>query len=590
MMKKVVLIEPQSKEDHVYKSVRMPRLGLPLLGARLKAAGYRVELYLGTGATLPWARILDADFVGISTITATSSEAYRIAGYLRSRGLTVIMGGIHPTFMYEEALGHADYVVRGEADLTFVPLLRALEQGRLPWNVPGVSFWNGREAVHNPCSTAPVEMDQVPLPDFSLFVGQKPFRTIPVMTSRGCPFNCNFCSVTPMFGRRYRFRSTESILNELAAYRGRSVFFCDDNFTANSARSRELFQGMIDGDIGLKSWGAQMRVEASQDSEMLDLMRRSGGDIAYVGLESINPATLAALNKQQSVEDVRECVRRFHESGIRVHGMFIFGSEADTVQTIHDTVDFALDARIDSLQFAILTPLPGTPLYQQLEYEGRLLTRHWDLYDGHHVVFQPALMTPEQLQKETLSAFRRFYTFKNIFQNVSTMGWQTAFYRTVGCYLVRHFDRKSRWYNRALARLQDSEPKPVPLYFRLLKAGSGKGEEASPASLRIFLIEKKGILYLRLRGLISSLNLRELIRTLRSLLPQRSLHLVVNAEELSFASRKVAAAFTRFLEWLGRNTRRLQVITSGDGEQKNKFPAGGRRLRLPRFELLFSRR
>ena len=363
----------RSREDHVYKSVRMPRLGLPLLGARLKEAGYRVELYLGTGETLPWPKIVDADFVGISTITATSSEAYRIAGYLRSRGQTVVLGGIHPHFMPDEALNHADYVMRGEADLTIVPLLRALEREQLPWDVPGVSFRNGREVIHNPCATEAVELDPLPTPDFTLFRGQKPFRTVPVITSRGCPYNCNFCSVTLMFGRRYRFRNTENVLKELAAYRGRSVFFCDDNFTANPARSKELFRGMLDEKIGLKSWGAQMRVEASRDPEMLELMRRSGGDMAFVGLESINPATLAALNKQQSVEDVRECVRRFHDSGIRVHGMFIFGSEADTVQTIRDTVDFARDAQIDSQQFAILTPQPGTPLFQQLESEGRLL-------------------------------------------------------------------------------------------------------------------------------------------------------------------------------------------------------------------------
>jgi radical SAM superfamily enzyme YgiQ (UPF0313 family) len=186
-MKKVVLIEPQSQEDHVYKNVQMPRLGLPLMGAALKAAGYRVELYYGTGASLPWPAIVSADFVGISTTTATSSEAYRMAGYLRSRGLPVIIGGIHAHFLPDEALGHADYVVRGEADLIIVPLIRALEEGRLPRDLPGVSFWDGREAVHNPCSAEPVEMDQLPLPDFSLFQGKKHFRTIPVMTSRGCP-------------------------------------------------------------------------------------------------------------------------------------------------------------------------------------------------------------------------------------------------------------------------------------------------------------------------------------------------------------------------------------------------------------------
>ncbi|MFY9542164.1 MAG: radical SAM protein, partial [Dethiobacteria bacterium] len=520
-MKKVVLIEPQSKEDHVYKTVRMPRLGLPLLGARLKAAGYRVELYLGRGMSLPWSRIVDAGLVGISTTTATSSEAYRIAGYLRSRGLTVMIGGIHAHFMPDEALGHADYVVRGEADLTIVPLLRALEEGRQPWDIPGVSFWNGQEAVHNPCSAEPVEMDQLPLPDFSLFEGQKPFRTIPVMTSRGCPFNCTFCSVTLMFGRRYRFRSTESVLRELAAYRGRSIFFCDDNFTANTVRSKELFQGMIDHDIGLKGWGAQVRAEAARDPELLELMRRSGGNMVYVGLESINPDTLAAFNKQQSVEDVRECVRRFHEYGIRVHGMFVFGGEGDTVQTIRDTVDFALHSRIDSVQFLTLTPLPGTPLFQQLEAEGRLLTRQWDLYDGHHAVFQPAKMSPEELQHETIAAFKRFYSLRNIFKNTFLTGWESSFYRSVGWWLVRHFERKSRWYNRALARLQDIDSKPVPLLFRLLKGSPERQGEEKSASLRIFLIEKKGTLHLRLQGIISSLNLRELIRTVRALLPRR---------------------------------------------------------------------
>ncbi len=593
-MKKVVLIEPQSQEDHVYKNVQMPRLGLPLMGAALKAAGYRVELYYGTGASLPWPAIVSADFVGISTTTATSSEAYRMAGYLRSRGLPVIIGGIHAHFLPDEALGHADYVVRGEADLIIVPLIRALEEGRLPRDLPGVSFWDGREAVHNPCSAEPVEMDQLPLPDFSLFQGKKHFRTIPVMTSRGCPYNCSFCSVTLMFGRRYRFRDTESVLNELAEYKGRSVFFCDDNFTANAARSRELFQGMIDRQTGLKGWGAQMRVEASRDPEMLELMRRSGGNMAFVGLESINPETLAALNKQQSLADVSECVSRFHEYGIRVHGMFVFGGEGDTVQTIRDTVDFALDCRIDSVQFLILTPLPGTPLFDQLESEGRLLTREWELYDGHHAVFQPNRLSPEELQRETIAAFKRFYSLRNIFGNVFHTGWSTSLYRSLGWWLTRHFERKNRWYDRALERLQGCDPGPVALLFKRIDAAREKKEAAveKAAPLQVYLIEKKGVLHLRLQGLISSLNLRELIRTVRSYLPDRCLHLVINVEGLRFASSRAAASFSRFLERLGERTRRLQVVIPGDmdPEQQKKLSGGKERSRLPRFELVLNKR
>ncbi len=588
-MKTVILIEPKSQEDHVYKTVQMPRLGLPLMGAALKAAGYRVELYYGTGASLPWSSIISADYVGVSTTTATSSEAYRIAGYLRFRGVPVIIGGIHAHFLPDEALRHADYVVRGEADLIIVPLIRALEEGRLPRELPGVSFWDGQEAVHNPCAEVPVELDQLPLPDFSLFKGKKGFRTIPVMTSRGCPYNCTFCSVTLMFGRRYRFRDTESVLSELAAYRGRSVFFCDDNFTANPARSKELFQGMIDRKTGLKGWGAQMRVEASRDPEMLELMRLSGGNMAFVGLESINPETLAALNKQQSLADVSECVRRFHEYKIRVHGMFVFGGEGDTVQTIRDTVDFALDSRIDSVQFLILTPLPGTPLYHELESQGRLLTKEWELYDGHHAVFQPSRLSAEELQRETIAAFKRFYSLRNIFGNVFHTGWGTSLYRSLGWWLTRHFERKNRWYDEALKQLQVSDPTPVALLFKRIEAERRETAAGKTASLQVFLIEKKGVLHLRLQGLISRLNLRELVKTVRAYLPRRCFHLVINVEGLRFASSRAAAAFARFLERLGERTRRLQVIVP-DGMELEQRKSDKERNKLPRFELVLNKR
>ncbi|MEW5784186.1 MAG: radical SAM protein [Bacillota bacterium] len=587
-MKRIILIEPQSREDHVYKSVRMPRLGLPLLGAQLKAAGYSVSIYMGTGSSIPWSGIFDADLIGISTTTSTSREAYRMAGYLRSHNIPVVLGGIHATYMTDEALQYADYVVRGEADLTFLPLVRALEAGELPSDVPGISYLHEGAAVHNPCAACRVEMDQLPFPDLTLFDGQKPLRSIPVMTSRGCPFNCNFCSVTPMFGRRYRFRSTDSVLKELSAYRGRHVFFCDDNFTANPARSRELLHGMIDRQIGIKGWGAQVRVEVARDEELVRLMRRAGARIVYIGLESINPETLERYNKQQTVEDIRLCVRRFHQYGIRVHGMFVFGSDSDTVQTIRDTVDFALETRVDSVQFLTLTPLPGTPLFDHLEAAGRLLTREWALYDGHHAVFQPALMTPEQLQNETVKALKRFYALRHVFRNIAVTGWGSSIYRGIGWWLVRHFERKNRWYDQLLRKMQNLEPKPVPLLYRLLKPGHNRQVPAVEMPLKISLTDKQGVLYLRLRGAVSRLTLLELNKSLKGLLPRHSFHLVVNTEGLRFASDQAVSGFSRFLERLSDRTRRLQVVTAGDSSL-NQIQRR-RRFKLPRFELLFNKR
>jgi len=586
-MRKIVLIEPQSKEDHVYKSVRMPRLGLPLLGAQLKAAGYSVNIYMGTGSSLPWPKILSSDLVGISTTTSTSREAYRIAGFLRSFHVPVVLGGIHATYMTEEALQFADYVVRGEADLNFVPVVKAIFNGEPLDEIPGVSYWDKGAVVHNPCDPHRVNLDDLPVPDLTLLEDQKTLRSIPVMTSRGCPFNCTFCSVTPMFGRHYRFRSTDKVLNELALYRGRSVFFCDDNFTANPARSKELLQGMISRKIGLKSWGAQVRVEAARDDELLELMRRAGADIVYIGLESINPATLKRYNKQQTVEDISYGIRRFHQYGLRVHGMFVLGSDSDTVQTIRDTLDFALESKVDTIQFLMLTPLPGTPLFEKLEAEGRLLTRDWQLYDGHHAVFRPAQMSPEQLQSETVQAMRRFYSARNIFKNHALTGWGATLYRGVGWWLIRQFERKNRWYHQELRKMQDLEQRPVPLLYRLLRSGKTKQEHLAADPLKISLTETQGILHLRLRGAVNRIALLELNKTLKMLLPKRCFHLVVNTEGLRFASDQAAQNFSRFLERLSERARRLQVVIARESTFTQK---SRRRFKLPRFELLFNKR
>lgn len=591
-MNKIILVEPLSKEDHVYKHVRMPRLGLPLLGARLKSAGYSVDIYMTTGDALPWPKLLEADLVGISTTTATSREAYRIAGYLRCHNVPVIIGGIHATFMPDEALQHADYVVRGEADAAIIPLVEALRESRPPVDIPGVSYRDGGRTVHNPCSPPDFNLDSLPIPDLSLFHWRKPLRSIPVMTSRGCPYNCVFCSVTPMFGRRYRFRSSESVLRELARYRGKYVFFCDDNFTADKKRSKELLRGMIERRLKLKGWGAQVRVDAVEDEELLELMRAAGAKIVYIGLESINPETLKAYRKQQTVAEVERSIRKFHEYGIRVHGMFVFGGDSDTVQTIRETADFALKARIDSVQFLTLTPLPGTPLFEQLEAEGRLLTREWELYDGHHAVFQPALMSPEQLQDETVRAFKRFYSAAHVFQNVFLTGWGTCVYRAIGWWLIRHFEKKNGWYTKALKQLQYAGEKPVPLLYRLLK-GQRDGEPGPAAvepQLKVYLAENKGVLYLRLRGILNQLNLKELVRTVKKILPAHALHLVINIEGLRFASDKAARGFSRLLNGLGERVRRLPVVIFGEDEQSRKVLLGRRLLKLPRFAVLLNRR
>ena len=456
-MKNIVLIEPKAKIGNVYSTTIMPRLGLPLLGSMLQKEGYNVSIYMDSITKLPWSKILQADLVGISAIICTSNEAYRIGDYLRSFNIPVVIGGIHSTFMPEEALQYADYVVRGEADFTFLPFVKAVEKGEKPADIPGVSYWENGKIIHNPLDSGLIDVEQIPMPNLNLINSHKNIKTVPVMTSRGCPHNCTFCSVTNMFGRKYRYRSIDKILEELSLHEGKRVFFCDDNFAADMKHTKALLREMIRQNIKIKSWGAQLRAEVARDEEFVELMHRSGGNMVYIGLESINPETLEEYNKKQSVEDVHECIARFHKYNIRVHGMFILGSDHDTVQSIRDTVDFSLKARIDSVQFMMLTPLPGTALFQKLEGENRILTNNWELYDGHHAVFYPANMTPEELQNEMFQAYKRFYSLRNVLKNVPLTGWGSAFYRVVGWLLVNQFSGRNRWYNKALLHLKNKD-------------------------------------------------------------------------------------------------------------------------------------
>ena len=291
-------------------------------------------------------------------------------------------------------------------------------------------------------------------------------------------------------------------------------------------------------------------------------MQQSGGNIVYVGLESINPATLEAYNKKQGIDDIRECVRRFHDFRMKVHGMFVLGSDADTVHTIRDTVDFALETRIDTTQFLTLTPLPGTPLYAKLESEGRLLTQDWELYDGHHVVFQPAKMTPGELQGETKDGFRRFYALRHIFRNTALTGWNSALYRSIGWFLSRRFFKHSLWYEQALQYMQKEGNKYIPILSSKIKAMRGGFLElkAGEKPLQIQISEHKGVLYLKLRGFVSRLTLKELKKIWPSLTPRYCPHLVINIEELRFPSEKVAKAFARQLKIINKRVHRLQLV------------------------------
>ncbi len=457
------LIEPKPPTMHMWSYSAYPRVGLPMIGAALKQHGHDVLIYFPKMAPIDWADVYGADLVGISATTSTVAAAYRMAETLRAAGTPVIIGGSHVTFMADEALQHADYVARGEGgDALMLELVEALQGDVELDDIRGLSFMRDGQAVHNEVRPACPDLDELPLPDFSLFVGEDNMSSLPIMTRWGCPFDCNFCSVTAMFGRKYRFRSEESVIAELVAKRPKRIFFYDDNLAANKKRLKRLLQMMIDVGI-VVPWQTQMRTDVVKDAELLDLMKRSGCERVALGLESVNQDTLDHFEKSQSVDDIVSALDTLHEHGILTHGMFVLGAGEETVQSVRDTISFALEHNVSSLMLNIMTPLPGTPQYDEMDAEGRIFDRDWEHYDAQHVVFRPLRMTPKELQREALRGYRRFYSTRRligdvarlVFEDTKVHGWCWWFSRSWHVW-------GDNWHNmKALHRLPEPRPPAV---------------------------------------------------------------------------------------------------------------------------------
>jgi len=424
---KVTLIEPRSTAANIYSKISIPLLGPVYLGTILRNRGHEVQIYK-EDIRVPDYASLKSDIIGISILTSTAKRGYEIARKFPKE--KVIIGGVHASLLPEEALRYAGRVVVGEAEEVIADIV----EGRLK-----ESIIRGR----------PVEkLDSLPYPDFSLIKGYKlPALMTPISTSRGCPFDCIFCSVTKIFGRKYRFRSTENVIDELTSRNDRSYFFCDDNFTAQPSRSRKLLHALLK--LKLSNWTCQVRCDVAKDSEMLKLMARAGCGLACIGFESVNDKTLQAYDKKQTTEDIVHAIRSFRKEGIKIHGMFVLGGDDDNKKTVWDTVKFAVRHKIDTLQMSILTPFPGTKVHEDLEKQKRIFNKDWELYDGQHIVFTPKLLSARALQENVLKAYIRFYSLSNLVLLFVRLRFRNAFFRLMGYTIIKDWIR----HNRSMAWL-----------------------------------------------------------------------------------------------------------------------------------------
>jgi radical SAM superfamily enzyme YgiQ (UPF0313 family) len=382
------LIAPAS-EDSTY----LPRMGLGILAARTPPD---VEVIYTDDVVRPFdlARdVKDVDLVGISVDSKTARRSYEIAAAYRRRGVKVVLGGIHPTACPEEAMEHADAVVAGEADVVWARVVDDFRRGALaPLYRPELP-----------------DLGDMPEPRRDLFTSKKyiPFQV--VQTMRGCPYPCEFCSVSTANGKTFRFRPVDHVLAELGKI-GRLVMFADDNVMIHKAYSEALFEGMASLD---KHWIGQCSLATVKKLDNVRLMARSGCKALFIGFESIDEETVKHTGKRQNRPSMyREIVDMLHDHGISVWGSFVFGFDTDGPSVFDRTVEEAIAMRLTMASFAILTPYPGTPLYRRLLAEGRLTDPKWWLRHDHDEgspYYVPARMTREELRDGWVRAWTAFY-------------------------------------------------------------------------------------------------------------------------------------------------------------------------------------
>jgi radical SAM superfamily enzyme YgiQ (UPF0313 family) len=342
----------------------------------------------------------DFDLVGIQTYISSSSRAYELAARWRARGARVVLGGLHPTSLPDEAAQHADAVCVGPAEWVWKQVLDDFEHGRLK------RFYRG--ACRGSAALVPVPRRDLMNPRAYLIRNT-------MVTSRGCPHSCDFCYKSSFWGPTYyEARPLDDLERELATMSDRLVFFLDDNLLANRRHARALFAMLRRSGF---VWQAAASLDVARDPGYLDEAYEAGCRSLFVGFESLSPDNMRMNNKAVNVAaDYSAACRRFHEAGIMINGSFVFGFDHDGPDVFERTVEFAIASKLLTATFHILTPLPGTLAYQRMSREGRLLHRDWKYYDTDHAVFRPRRMTPEQLESGHRQAYRDFTRFSSIFR------------------------------------------------------------------------------------------------------------------------------------------------------------------------------
>jgi len=340
----------------------------------------------------------DVDLVGISFMTALADRAYELADAFRARGKIVVAGGYHPTFCPDEAARHFDAVVCGEAEGLWPQLLADLDGGSLKPQYRSDSL---------------PDLAETPVPRRDLVRGNSRHYVTShaIQTGRGCSHRCRYCSITAFHRGAHRTRPLDQVLDEVGRV-PRHFMFVDDNIIADRHYARRLFEAMIPLK---KRWVSQCSIEIADDPDLLDLAHRAGCRGLFVGIETTSGRNLAAMDKGfNGSGDQKSRIAAIRRKGIGIIAGMIVGMDNDDRHVFEQTLHFLDSVRIDALQLNIMTPLPGTPLFDQLDRAGRIVDRRWSRYDFRHTVIAPKKMTAGELQAGADWLYSRFYRLDRI--------------------------------------------------------------------------------------------------------------------------------------------------------------------------------
>lgn len=391
---KILLISPSIDIDtKTPTGLMIPQLALHILEG-LTPSGYEVKIVEEEIEDINLDE--ECDLVGISCMTANAPRAYYFAQEFRKRGKKVVLGGVHPTILPDEALQYADSVVAGESEGVWEQLLEDFQKGCL------------QRKYHHPRPS----LDRYISMKYRKSTKKRLFNVIPIMTTRGCPYNCEFCCVSNLFGKEIRHVPISNVVRDIEESREKAYIFLDDNIIGKPDYAKELFRSIKPFKI---KWAGQASISFVHDTELMKLAAESGCIALFFGVESVSEIQLKRMRKSiKEVKKIEEAVKKVKDLGIHFHASFVFGFENDTKAIFPETLEFLQRNKIGTASFNILTPYPGTAVHEQFKKEGRLLTADWKHYDHSTVVFRPKNMSPYELQTGEIWTKKEFSKISSI--------------------------------------------------------------------------------------------------------------------------------------------------------------------------------